>query len=89
MTSAIPAAGKWKLVTNTDMKKKDMEFHIDDIVIYNGQWDCPLYVAGVIHDSKRLFVTDPSMRCAKGKEFEIDFDDVTEQFRRIWKTDKE
>jgi hypothetical protein len=71
------------------MKKKDMEFHIDDIVIANGQWDCPLYVVGVIHDSKRLFVTDPSMICAKGDEFEIDFYDVTEQFRRIWKTDKE
>ena len=59
-------------------------FEIGDLVEQHGQNDCILRVSGVIHDGKRLFVTDDSGRFNDGKEFEITFEDVTSQWRKLY-----
>ena len=62
---------------------ENMEFEIDDIVEQNGHSDALFRVSGVIHDDQRLFVTDDSGRFGDGREFEIHFNEVTAQFRKV------
>ena len=58
-------------------------FEIGDLVEQCGQDDCIFRVSGVIHDDKRLFVTDDTGRFGDGKEFEITFEEVTSQWRKL------
>ena len=51
-----------------------MKFNITDVVSLKGFSDL-LYVTGVIHDDKRLFVTG-----ADGKEIEVTFKAIDEQW---------
>jgi hypothetical protein len=53
------------------------EFKIDDIVSMKAN-GLLIQVTGVIHDDERLFVTGHD-----AKEFEVSFDDVDEQFRKV------
>lgn len=53
------------------------EFEIEDIVSLKANGYL-LRVTGVIHDDERLFLTGRA-----GGEFEVSFDDIDEQFRKV------
>jgi len=59
------------------------DFQIGDIVEQNGHNESLLVVTGYIHDSERLFVTDPTDRLNNGTEFEMWFGEVTRHWREL------
>ena len=61
--------------------EEEIEFDTSDIVLIKG-YDEYMDVVGVIHDDKRLFVSSPLRQ-----EFEVTFDDVEEQFKRVENAD--
>ena len=59
-------------------------FEIGDIVIINGRLDEPaLFVSGVIHDQRLVFVRDETKKLRNGGELRFEFDQVTNQYREV------
>jgi len=62
----------------TDHKYYDID--LNDVIKYN---DMFFEVTGVIHDSGRLFITDPAGRENGGDEFEIPFDHIQALYKEV------